>query len=166
MSLDVSLYAQEPEQKVKGTGIFVRENGGNVELTVEQVKEKFPNYEFDSSPDIVFEDCVFEYNITHNLNKMAMECGLYEAMWRPYMLHPDFTTEVDEYKFESSHEMKASDIEQKLSEGLTELENNPEKYKEFNPENGWGTYDGLVQFAKKYLEVVNDYPNAIIETSR
>lgn len=166
MSLDVTLYSQESVQKVKGTGIFVRENGGNVELTVEQVKEKFPNFEFDETPDVVYENSVFDYNITHNLGKMAGECGLYEVMWRPYMLHPDFTTEVDEYEFESNHTMKASDIEQKLSEGLKELVDNPEKYKEYNPENGWGSYEGLVKFGQNYLEAVKAYPDSIIEVSR
>ena len=47
----------------KGTGIFVRENGGT--------KERFPDTEI-----IEFnyeDDYVFNQNITHNLGKMASE---------------------------------------------------------------------------------------------
>ena len=61
----------------KGTGIFVRENGGTKELTFAEAKERFPDteiVEFDYE-----DDYVFNQNITHNLGKMASEAGLYEA---------------------------------------------------------------------------------------
>ena len=40
MSLDVYLTEITPIKK-KGTGVFIRKNGQTVELTIEEVKEKF-----------------------------------------------------------------------------------------------------------------------------
>ena len=50
--------------------------------------------------------------------------------------------------------------------GIAELKSNPEKYKKFNPENGWGSYEGLLSFAEKYLQACEKYPNSIIGVSR
>jgi hypothetical protein len=80
MSLDVSLISKTPITK-KGTGVFIRENGKNKELTIEEVRDKFPNAVIEENE---FEtECVFDANITHNLNKMADAAGIYEACWRP-----------------------------------------------------------------------------------
>ena len=42
MSLDVTLISMTPISK-KGTGVFVRENGKNRELTIGEVREKYPD---------------------------------------------------------------------------------------------------------------------------
>lgn len=42
MSLDISLSVIEPVIK-RGTGVFIRESGKNIELTVEQVRVRFPD---------------------------------------------------------------------------------------------------------------------------
>ena len=65
----------------------------------------------------VFEDNVFSANITHNLNKMAMACGIYDAIWRP-----------DENGY-----VKAEDIIEIVEEGLKKLKDNPEEYKKIQP---------------------------------
>jgi len=31
-------------------------------------------------------ESLFSSNITHNLRKMALEAGIYEALWRPHIL--------------------------------------------------------------------------------
>ena len=70
MSLNVYLIEKNEISK-KGTGIFVRENGGTKELTFAEAKERFPDTEI-----IEFnyeDDYVFNQNITHNLGKMARE---------------------------------------------------------------------------------------------
>lgn len=83
MSLDVSLISKTPITK-KRTGVFIRENGKNKELTVEEVIEKFPNAVVEENE---FEtECVFDANITHNLNKMA-DANYYltqARMYRPF----------------------------------------------------------------------------------
>jgi len=93
---------------------------------------------------------VFEYNITHNLNTMAEEAGIYKELWRP----------------EELQITKAEQLIKPLTDGLALLIAEPERFKKLNPENGWGDYEGLVTFVSKYLEACNDYPDAEIEASR
>ncbi len=96
------------------------------------------------------EGYVFEYNITHNLAKMASEAGVYEFTWDA----------VEQgYK-------KASDIVKGLEIGLLELLNDEEHYSQFNPENGWGSYNGLVKFLVAYIKACHKYPDATIEICR
>jgi hypothetical protein len=100
---------------------------------------------------------VYEGNITHNLNKMAMEVKLsngmtlYDIMWRP--------DEQEGLKF-------ARDISELLDEGWNILLSDPEKFKKFNPENGWGSYDGLCNFVYKYRNACWDTPDAELRVSR
>jgi hypothetical protein len=100
---------------------------------------------------------VFSLNITHNLNKMAMEVKLsngmtlYDIMWRP--------DEQEGLKF-------ARDISELLDEGWNILLSDPEKFKMFNPENGWGSYDGLCNFVYKYRNACWDTPDAELRVSR
>ena len=93
---------------------------------------------------------VFWKNITHNLNKMASEAGIYEILWRP-----------DENGF-----IYAKDIINILDEAYSELVLNKKHYKKFDAENGWGTYDGFKEFVRCVLEACNQYPNATIKISR
>lgn len=90
---------------------------------------------------------VFEYNITHNLIKMASECNvmLYKAIWRPEELFK---------------EPKAKDILNYLKLGFFELKREPEQYKKFEPENRWGTYEGFMQFLELYVSKCEAYPEA------
>lgn len=100
---------------------------------------------------------VYEGNITHNLNKMAMEVKLsngmtlYDIMWRP--------DEQEGLKF-------ARDISELLDEGWNILLSDPEKFKMFNPENGWGSYDGLCNFVYKYRNACWNTPDAELRVSR
>lgn len=166
MSLDVYLTERTPIKK-KGTGVFIRKNGQTVELTIEEVKEKFPDAEVQENE---FETSnVFDYNITHNLTEMANACGLYEPLWRPHLLKSNWiaTENYDEeYKFEADNPSEAWEIISKLKEGIEELKSNPEKYKKYNPDNGWGNYESLLKFAEEYLKACENYPNAIIGVSR
>lgn len=93
---------------------------------------------------------VFEANITHNLTKMADEAGLYKALWRPDELGID-TAKV---------------LIPLLENGLKQLQEDPERFKKLNPENGWGTYEALVSFTERYLEACNEHPDARIYISR
>ena len=142
MSLDVSLRVDKPIVKI-GTGVFVRDNGQNRELTIEEVKERFPDTDIEFSMTRETEE-VFEYNITHNLVPMAKAAGLYDHVWHP----------------EGMSIYKAKELINPLREGLHNLRMDPEKYKEFNPSNGWGDYEGLVQFIEAYLSACYMYPEA------
>lgn len=99
---------------------------------------------------------VFSQNITHNLGKMASEVKLsngltlYDVMWRPH-----------------EHGLKfAKDISELLDEGWNILLAEPNRFIQFNPENGWGSYEGLEKFVYKYRNACWDYPDAELSVSR
>lgn len=152
MSLDVSLIAPNRIKKA-GTGVFVRENGRNVELlTSDEVYAKFgqrvPEVESDTN-------CVFDWNITHNLGEMADQVKiddhtLYQYLWRP----------------EEIGVFQAKQLIEPLSRAWVSMLSDREKLEEFNPENGWGDYEGLVNFVEEYLKAAVEYPDATIEVSR
>jgi hypothetical protein len=99
---------------------------------------------------------VYSANITHNLGKMAdaVDVGegrtLYEILWRP-----------DEHGY-----VYAREIVDCLHNGLKELSFNPEKYRKFAPENGWGSYEGLIEFVRKYHAACMETPDAELRVCR
>ena len=99
---------------------------------------------------------VYSNNITHNLGKMAGEVKLsndktlYDILWRP-----------EEHGF-----YFACEISELLDEGWNILLSDPEKYKRYNPENGWGSYEGLCEFVYRYRNACWDNPEAELSVSR
>ena len=74
------------------------------------------------------DETVYDSNITHNLGKMAGKAGLYEALWRPYQLHPDYKEPNNydvEMEFEKSHIIYAKNIIKPLEKGLKKLKDFP-----------------------------------------
>ena len=98
----------------------------------------------------VRETTIYDRNITHNLNKMADEAGIYKHLWRP----------------EEIEITKAAQLIEPLREGLSLLLSDPERFKKFDPENKWGDYDGLVNFVREYLAACEENPNASVRVSR
>ena len=149
MSLDVYL-TMEGASKGSGSGIFVRENGQTKEITRAEWDEKFPGRE----PVIAQQDddnnTVYSANITHNLNQMASRAGIYKHLWRP-----------DEFGI-----TKAEQLIQPLRDGLELLKSDPSRFEELNPDNGWGTYEGLVSFVKEYLNACERFPDADVSAWR
>jgi hypothetical protein len=99
---------------------------------------------------------IFTLNITHNLGKMADQVllsdgnTLYKILWRP---------EECGYAF-------AKDISELLDEGFNILLSDPQTYKKYNPENGWGSYESLVKFVYNYRNACWDIPEAELSVSR
>jgi hypothetical protein len=93
---------------------------------------------------------VYSRNITHNLNKMAMEAGIYEALWRP----------------EEIGIVRADQLIEPLTVGLDKLKADPEHYQKFNAPNGWGMYEHFVPFVEDYLEACKENPDAEVNVSR
>lgn len=93
---------------------------------------------------------VFQWNITHNLGAMAREAGIYKALWRPEEIGINY----------------AGQLILPLTKGLEALKNHPEDFRKFNPENKWGTYEGLVEFVEKYLEACIENPDAEVRACR
>ena len=102
------------------------------------------------SLDVYLTRDVYSANITHNLNNMAEQAGIYEALWRP-----------DEAGY-----WRAEELIEPLSAGLIKLLADPDYYKAFNPPNGWGSYEGLVKFVTEYIEACKENRDAKITVSR
>jgi hypothetical protein len=101
---------------------------------------------------------VYSNNITHNLTKMASQVkvgigkqlSLYDILWRP----------------EEHNLTYARQISDLLDEGWNILLSDPEKFRAFNPENGWGSYEGLCDFVYCYRNACWDNPDAELSVSR
>ena len=150
MSLDVCLTVQEPVVPKKQNRIFVREDGATREISIEEWDQRNPGREpillCDEGPSKE----VFSANITHNLVEMANAAGILKAMWHP-----------KEIGIKTAQQLIAP-----LEAGLQQLQDDPEKFSALNPSNGWGSYDGLVNFVKKYLAACQAYPEAEVSVSR
>lgn len=93
---------------------------------------------------------VFTRNITHNLTKMADAAGIYEYLWQP----------------EEKGVYIASQLVEPLTKGLDKLLSDPDYFKTLNPQNGWGSYDGLVSFVDDYILHCKKHPNATVSVCR
>lgn len=89
---------------------------------------------------------LFSRNITHNLGKMWREAGVYDALYN------------------SDGDYAIQHIAT-LEGGLADMLLEPEKYKKLNPLNGWGDYEGAIEFLKEVLNRCREYPKAIIRIS-
>ena len=152
MSLDVYLTMENIKLNLSGSGIFVRENGQTKEITREKWDKRFPNREpvVVKVEDTTADTEVYAANITHNLGRMAKEAGVYQHLWRP--------DEIDI--------IKARDLIEPLKDGLAVLQSDPERFKAFNPSNGWGDYEGLVRFVGGYLTACCWFPEADVSVWR
>lgn len=156
MSLDVwlTIKGEKKPESNKAEQIFIREDGTNKEISREEWDRRFPGQEpvVFTPQDDPDDDSVtlFDGNITHNLGKMAAEAGLYDCMWQP-----------------KEHGItKASELIEPLTAGLFVLKNDRPKFEAFNPNNGWGDYDGLVRFVENYLVACTKYPDAYVSAWR
>ena len=116
-------------------------------------------------------ELIYSGNITHNLNKMAMEAGIYKAVWRPYELHINFDKGKEDnqdyiYEFEDETTVKAKDVFLIIENGFRDMKKRPEHYKKFDSPNGWGLYENFIPFLSEYLDALRKYPEAIIECNR
>jgi hypothetical protein len=96
------------------------------------------------------QELLFQNNITHNLVPMAHLAGLYQYVWRP----------------EENGINTAADMIPHLEQGLSNLLDTSQKFMHLNPDNGWGSYDGLVMFIQQYLRACKEYPDALVEACR
>lgn len=151
MSLDVYLERDTAQPPQFTSGIFVRENGANREISREEWDSKFPGKEpFIVSRQEQESNTVFSSNITHNLTGMAEAAGIYLACWRP----------------EEMGATKAKDIIGLLATGLAALKADPAHFQQFNAKNGWGMYEHFVPWVEEYLAACKANPDAMIRISR
>jgi hypothetical protein len=89
-------------------------------------------------------------NITHNLNTMAQQAGIYMQVWRP----------------EECGIKTASQLIEPLTVGIALLKSDPERFKKFDSSNGWGLYENFVPWLERYLEACINNPNAEVSADR
>ena len=94
-------------------------------------------------------DGCYSRNITHNLSTMADAAGIFKHLWIPDKLGIT----------------KAQEPIDPLTTGLALLKSDPERFKLLNPDNGWGDYDGLVEFVEEYLAACKQNPDAEVSVS-
>lgn len=93
---------------------------------------------------------LFSANITHNLNVMAQDAGIYLCVWRP-----------DECGI-----TKAGQLIGPLSKAVALMRDQPERFKRLDPENGWGSYATFLPWLDSYLEACLAFPDAYVKVSR
>ena len=93
---------------------------------------------------------VYSANITHNLNKMAEDAGIYYHLWRPEEI--GITT--------------AAQLIEPLRNGLALLKSDQARFEKFDASNGWGVYSHLVSFVEEYLAACEKNPDATVHVSR
>ena len=92
----------------------------------------------------------FNANITHNLNKMAAEAGIYEACWRP----------------EEIGITKAAQLIEPLRNGIAQMKADPARFEKHNSPNGWGLYMHFLPWLERYLAACEANPDADVSVSR
>lgn len=93
-------------------------------------------------------ETIYRGNITHNLNVMSFKLGVYDALWR------------------AKKNTKAKQLIELLTEAIKKMKKDPSYYRQFNPANGWGDYEGFLKFLKEILVACCNHPDAIIEVER
>lgn len=93
---------------------------------------------------------LFSANITHNLNRMAEEAGIYQHVWRP----------------EETGITHARQLIDPLRAGIALMKADPGRFRQHDADNGWGRYDDFVPWLERYLEACEWYPDATVEVSR
>ena len=93
---------------------------------------------------------LIDFNVTHNLRRMASEAGCYEPLWRAP--ESGITT--------------AGQLIAPLRAALFAMKSDPDRFLPLNPPNGWGTYDGFVDALGRLLAECERSPEASVETSR
>ena len=92
---------------------------------------------------------VVDMNITHNLTAMASAAGIYQHLWRP--------NEVGV--------VRGKDLIKPLQIGVALMKSDPERFKAFDAENGWGTYEQFIPWLEELLTGCVEHPDAKVGVS-
>lgn len=134
--MSLDFYVYVPEQRA-----YVRENGTTAPMLEENTE---------------LCECIHIANITHNMGEMARHVPvsdtltLYNILWRPDESNLKTTDDIMEY----------------VTMGLKFMREHFSELLQYNPDNGWGSYEGLVTFTKRVLGACLLYPRCLIEANR
>ena len=99
--------------------------------------------------------------ITHNLNKIVDECGklvgkeYYELVWK-----------TDELLGVDNGKVPVSDVLHRLPTLIADLIKHENDLVQYLPSNGWGTFEGLIDFLCRYLSECYKHKDAYIYCCR
>ena len=102
------------------------------------------------SLSVYLSEQVYESNITHNLNKMAKEAGVYRVLWYP----------------EEEGIIYAGQLIEPLEKAIEDMELRPDHYKTFDSPNGWGLYVNLLPWLIRLLDACREYPDSRFNISK
>ena len=146
MSLDLYIVNKTPRKRIS-SGIYARANGETKEvLTLKEFKQHFPDC--DESQFQLYEtedENLWEGNVTHNLTEMAEhiivgEYDFYRLLWHPN--DNGFLAATKEYR-------------ELIYQGISYMLSHRKELEQYNPENGWGSYDSLLSFVQSYAEALS-----------
>jgi hypothetical protein len=150
MGLDFYLHAKKAFKREPSSGIFVRRDGRQKEITREEWDILNPGVE--PACVIMPEETTVLYHghITHNLVKMANAAGIYEVLWGP----------------EENAIEKAAQLKVPVTKALERLYARPDLYCVHDDPGGWGTFETLCEFLEEVLAACYRWPDARVEASR
>ncbi|MCA1066096.1 hypothetical protein QTG56_25595 (plasmid) [Rossellomorea sp. AcN35-11] len=90
---------------------------------------------------------VVSKDITHNLKAMWKEAGVYDAL------------------YDSDGKMP-SEVLPALEKGLSEMADDPERFKKFDSPNGWGKYKHALPWLQDLIVEMKKHPDGEIELSK
>jgi len=93
---------------------------------------------------------VYDAHITHNLASMASEACIYEIVWRPE--RHGITT--------------AGQLIEPLTKAIAKMDADPERFRELDPANGWGSYDMFLPWLLRYRTACIEFPRARVSVWR
>ena len=83
-----------------------------------------------------------DYNITYNIRDILVKSSNCEDVWTANGLIPIL------------------DLYDKFQVGLVELETNIEQYRKYEPSNGWGNCENVLDFYRWFFDSLKDIPKA------
>lgn len=89
---------------------------------------------------------IYWKNVTHNLCPMWRKADIFDDLYE-------------------SDGKKASEILDNLKVGLEKMLGDVMGYTKLNPENGWGDYNGAIDFLTETIKACEESPQAIIRIS-
>ena len=102
------------------------------------------------SADIYITNCCagHGHNITHNLGQMFRAAGL---DWRDYK--------------DADPEVTALALGRNVREALSLMRSDPERFRQFDAPNGWGTYEHALQFLEELAASCERHPDGKVGVS-
>lgn len=88
-----------------------------------------------------------------------IDCGNYTCNVSPMYI------KAMGFSFGNLHGKLAVDVAIKLTDGIIKMTNNPKVYREMNPENDWGNYEGAIRFLAQIIRQCLIYPEYLVEVN-